>query len=331
MIEQSNLVRTELSTRKARGGQPVSHTSNMICATRSWRFHLKSIWLFTYSDLKTIIAPKTIFGILNALAAPVYEIPSKDRLRPLSIVLVTFWVWINLLPFVIDNQRRSECIQEDKKNKSWRPLPSNRMSQAEAKRVILILYPIAFTASVWLGGYRQSAALVVLGHWYNCRGGAAGVFSKNFINACGFVCFASGAMEVSLGLPLPSSPLLVTWFLIIWAVVLTTVQTQDLPDQEGDLLCGRTTVPIALGDSNTRYLTAGFMCIWALFCPFYWKAPVILYASFASLGLLISLRCLFRREIRHDKKTFQMWNFWMVVLYGTPLFTQWSRSQAAIP
>lgn len=292
-----------------------------IPSERSATYHIRSVWLFTFSDLKTIVVPKTVFGILNAVSAPLYGIATGESVTTFRVVLGSFWIWINLLPFVIDNQRRPESILEDKLNKPWRPMPSGRMTEDEARRLIFILYPIAFVISIYIGGARSSAALMLLGYWYNNHGGAGGVLSKNFINACGFICFASGAMEVMIGRSLPLSTRLVTWFSIIGLVVFTTVQTQDIPDQAGDALAGRRTVPLVLGDQRTRILTAVAMAAWSWYCPFYWNAPYILYITFLGLGLLIGFRCLWMREVEDDARTFRLWNLWMVVLYATPLVT----------
>lgn len=74
-------------------------------------YHLYSIWLFTYSDIKTIIVPKTTFGTLCALAAPVFGFSASYTPTPVEVLqripLTLLWVWINLLPFAIDNQRHA--------------------------------------------------------------------------------------------------------------------------------------------------------------------------------------------------------------------------------
>jgi hypothetical protein len=62
-------------------------------------------------------------------------------------------------------------------------------------------------------------------------------FSRNAINALGFCCFASGALEVALSTPLLSysgNQEIIRWLGIIAVVVASTVQMQDMGDQEGD-------------------------------------------------------------------------------------------------
>ena len=177
----------------------------------------------------------------------------------------------NLLPFNIDNQRRPAAIVEDTLNKPWRPMPTKRLTPREAKVTMFALYPTAFMVSVYVGGLKQSTTLILLGFWYNDRGGSdTSCVGRNFINACGFICYSSGAMEVALGFPLPLEPQLIQWFLIIGGVVFSTVQTQDTYDQIGDSLRGRRTVSLVIGDGPARWLTAAFVSFWCLVCPWYW-------------------------------------------------------------
>ena len=233
---------------------------------KPWGYHLYSIWLFTFSDMKTIMFPMTIFGTVNALTSPVFGGPSisKDTLVR-RIPLTLFWVWTNLCPFVIDNQRQPSSIEEDRLNKPWRPLPSGRMSEATAKRIMVYLCFAAIIPSLQLGGLKQSLALIAYGHSYNHLDGAKGLISRNAINACGFLCFGLGAMEVALGSGLPWNAHMVRWLSVVGAIVFSTVQTQDMYDQAGDASLGRSTLPLVVGDWTARWVTATAMLFWQSF------------------------------------------------------------------
>ena len=282
--------------------------------------HLKTLWLFTFSDLKTIVGPKTTFGVLSALYAPAFGIDSVQKSATLSTVLITaFWTWINLLPFAIDNQRQTQAIEEDGLNKPWRPLPSKRLTAAQATRLMLVLYPVAFATSLLCGGWRQCLSLIALGHWYNDRGGAESCVTRNVINACGFICFASGAMEVALGIPLPLGTGLFQWFLVIGGVVFSTVQTQDLYDQVGDRARGRKTLPLVVGDGRSRWMTALPIMFWGLFCPWYWGTRCGVSMAFLAIGSVIAARMLLKKNVIDDKTTFKIWNAWMIMLYSLPI------------
>ena len=300
----------------------ISRPSTSPAQAAFWTFHIRSIWLFTFSDLKTIIGPKTVFGVMNALSAPAFDLDAAPEAMCLfrRAPLVTLWTWINLLPFAIDNQRQPAAIAEDCLNKAWRPMPSNRLTQKQARLIMFTIYPIAGLASWYAGGVRQCMALMVLGYWYNdCGGADTSCVIRNLINACGFVCYSSGAMEVALGYPLPWQPRLAQWFFIIGAVVFSTVQTQDFYDQAGDKIRGRKTVPLVAGDTPARWMTVIAMGLWCIICPLYWNLHYSIGIIFTSLGSLIILRCLTKRSVSDDKKTFRVWNVWVVFMYLLPL------------
>ena len=94
----------------------------------SLAFHSYSLWLFTASDLKTIVGPSLVFGVANALAILSYELEvpiyrtNQDVGR--RIPHVAFWIWTNLLPFTINNQTAAGAVEEDVINKPWRNLPA---------------------------------------------------------------------------------------------------------------------------------------------------------------------------------------------------------------
>jgi hypothetical protein len=134
---------------------------------RLLRYHAYSVWLFTWSDLKTIVIPKTVFGTLSALAFPVFEI---DSIRPPTtngilwrVPLTAFWVWIILLPFVIDNQRLALSIEEDKVNKPWRAIASGRLDKSYAKILMLWLYVATIIISWCIGGLPHAFLGILLG------------------------------------------------------------------------------------------------------------------------------------------------------------------------
>ena len=285
-----------------------------------------SMWLFTYSDLKTIVGPSTAFGIFNSLQASAFDLPCLQHSAVLKrLPVVIFWTWINLLPFSIDNQRLPKAIKEDRVNKPWRPMPSQRMTPRRAKVWMLGLYPLAIVSSVYLGGLRQCLSLICLGIWYNDLGGAdRDPLSRNFINSCGFLCYTSGAMEVAYGrvIPLtPGSPLF-RWLSVIAGVVLTTVHTQDMCDQAGDSERGRSTVPLLMGDWPSRVTISMSMAFWSWFGPRFLGLHMSAYILPMGLGMAVILRTLIFKTVLDDKRTFQIWNLWMVCFYLLPLLIQ---------
>jgi len=291
---------------------------------KSYLYHIKTVWLFTFSDLKTIIFPSTAFGILNKLALSMQNRTtggSSDYLHILgSIPLVILWTWINLLPFAINNQRQPEGIKEDLLNKPWRSMPSGRISPKAAKNLMLVTYVLAVIASKILGNLVQCLTLIGLGFWYNNLYGAdAGVIVRNLINAAGFICFASGAMQVAVGRNESALELLGWWYGVIACIVFSTVQTQDMYDQRGDALRNRKTMPLVLGDAVARWTIAVPMVFWCWLAPWLWKLSVVGYVAPVTLGLTVAVRALKERAEAADKTTFRLWNLWMVSVYMLPL------------
>ncbi|KAI1811708.1 UbiA prenyltransferase family [Poronia punctata] len=328
------------------------HSSNKLCSRSRLiasirevhgrlSFHAYSIWLFTFSDLKTIVFPQTAFGILSALsktgpitadgsgAGEEYYLFIARR-----IPLVLFWVWLNLLPFEINNQNQPQGIEEDRLNKPWRTMPSNRWSPRQATNAMLFFYFVAIGVSWHLGGIRWSLSLVVLGIWYNNMGGSdVNPFIRNLINALGYISFAAGALETALDEPLrydwaftidlSKPPTLETWLMTILSVILTTVHTQDMEDQEGDALRGRRSLPLQIGDGPCRWVTAVSMSFWGIFCPLLWGCGWLGYVCSISLAFAVASRSLVLRNVEADKTTFKIWNLWIVCIYTLPLITKY--------
>lgn len=161
-----------------------------------------TLWLFTRSDMKTIVIPQSIFGILGGLpqsplttTQPV--VPGDhhgqsvwDVVRRAPLVVV--WVWIILCPFNIDNQRSPQSIAEDAINRPWRPLPAKRLTPRQAWEVQLVFHALALLYSLAVGGARQWVCGIVLGWLYNGAGLAdRSCIGKNAVNALGYVTFAS--------------------------------------------------------------------------------------------------------------------------------------------
>lgn len=292
-----------------------------------WK-HLRTLWLFTYSDLKTIVGPQTAFGVLLALSGPVLTTNSSPRTVDIlkSLPVVAFWIWINLLPFVIDNQRRPKANEEDSRNKPWRPLPSGRISATDAKLLMQALYPVAMLVSLYLGAFEQCVALIVLGWSYNELGGADKSFIiRNLINALGYLSFGSGAAAVALDqLQTSFNRSAHYWFLVLATVILTTVHILDMQDQAGDKVCLRKTLPIVIGDGLARRSIAISVAFWSFFCPAFWESAVGAFVIPITFGSVVCFRTLSMKSVEDDKFTSKIWNIWIVILYLLPLVKRYS-------
>lgn len=264
----------------------------------------------------------TFFGVFTAFSASVITNETLDALHIFRrIPLVAFWVWINLLPMDIDNQRRPGSIREDQMNKPWRPLPSHRCTQREAKLAMIVLYLIAVITSVVMSNLMPCITLIFLGWCYNELGGANKSFvMRNFFNAAGYISYGYGATAIAFGpvefsLNDPGR----RWFCIVAAIIFTTVHMQDMEDQVGDRARSRKTVPLVVGDELARWTIAFTTLFWSFFCPAFWKLGAIGYVIPLAIGGVIAFRILSAKSVPDDKKTFRIWSGWTVMLYLLPL------------
>ena len=286
-------------------------------------YHIYTIWLFTRSDLKTIVIPSTIFGVVSVLTGPMLTTNPSPSILLISkrLPITAFWVWINLLPFAMDNQRQPDSIQEDSENKAWRPLPSKRLTSDQATFLMLASYVGAVLSSLYLGGIGQCVILIGLGHWYNdLKGADSNCIIRNLINACGYICFTSGALDVMSNPAIAFlKPVAYRWLFIIGLVILTTIQSQDLYDQAGDSLRKRRTVPLVIGDTAARCTVAIPLTMWSLFCPAFWQLGIGGFVPSVILGTIVVWRLFSKRTVKADRITFRIYNMWIVSLYVLPL------------
>lgn len=286
-------------------------------------YHIYTIWLFTYSDLNTIVLPSTAFALLNGIPSCKFEAQanrtSESRVFLNRIPIILLWSWVNLLSFAVNNQRQASALAEDRLNKPWRPMPAGRMTENQAKNLGLCVYPLAFGASLLLGGGTSQCVLLALfGYLYNdLKRGDVSWSLRNILNACGISCFASGALEVALQSPIKLE--LIPWLLIIGAVLCTTVHTQDMYDQPGDYAAGRKTIPLVFGDSPARWSIVVAVTAWSWLCPMFWGSISVGYLAPVTLGVWVSIRSLRKRSVTEDKTTFRIYNAWLVSIYSLPL------------
>ena len=287
---------------------------------RRVNYHLYTLWLFTYSDLKTVIYPQLAFGLSNALSGVV----TVDRAPSVSAVLariplILLWVWLILLLEVVANQRLPLSILEDDKNKPWRPLPSQRLSPRSAQRLLFFSVPIVLMISSFLGTITLSMATIIISWMYNDLGGADDNYvARNLLNACGLTVIGAGATTIAAGRS-ELNENAAAWFGILACTIFSTVQTQDLADMEGDAARARRTMPLVHGHSITRWSIALSVTFWSFICPSFWKLDTYAYCPPVLIGGLLASRALLVRNVGADKLTWKIWCIWIIVLYTLPL------------
>ena len=286
-------------------------------------YHVYTLWLFTYNDLKTMVIPSTAFALFYGIPSLEPSTDSDHRSESMAlfnrIPIILLWSWINLLAFAVNNQRQASALEEDRLNKPWRPMPAGRLTGVQARKLALAVYPLSFVASLLLGGgTSQCVSLIFFGYLYNdLKGGDVSWILRNILNACGFTCFASGALEVAL--QAPTKPKMIPWLFIIGALVCTTVHTQDMYDQIGDFSAGRRTIPLVFGDGLARWSIVLAVTGWSFLCPMFWGSIAAGYLAPVILGVWVSVRSWVKRSVKEDRTTFRIYNAWLVSIYLLPL------------
>ena len=289
---------------------------------RTILYHAYSLWLFIFSDLKTIVIPKTAFGMITVFSGTVLtRSPRPEWLAGFRCLpLILTWTWLNLLPLDMNNQHRQGDVEEDKRNKPWRPIPAGRLSVEETKSLMLASYVVAILGSVYLGGMFECLALAAQGWVYNELGAAnRSYLARNVLNATGYITFAAGAATVACtqsGTTLRKGSY--TWFVVLGLVIATTIQFQDLYDQEGDSARGRLTIPLIFGDKSARFSITLPVALWSLLCPAFWGLDARGFGLPVILGAVIVFRLFRYKDVCADKTSFRIWNAWVVVLYLLP-------------
>jgi hypothetical protein len=88
---------------------------------------------------------------------------------------------------------------------------------------------------------------------------------RNCIIAVAFGFFNAGSLKLSVLAEAEINFSGWQWTLIISAVILTTMHTQDLKDQIGDQSRGRNTASIAIGDGPARWSLSVPIFVWSLY------------------------------------------------------------------
>ncbi|KAF6815228.1 UbiA prenyltransferase [Colletotrichum sojae] len=295
------------------------------CLIRRLPYHLKTLYLFSKSDIKTVLVPQTIL-LLAAILGPeplTTTSTPDDTTRALRRVpLAIVWMWLNLIVCGVSNQRLPDSVLEDEHNKPWRPIAAGRLTTAQAHTLLLVAIPVVMVASLVLGGFTPTVTMMALLWMYNdLDGSGANVWSRNAINTGGIMCFSAGALEVASGageLPVRAW----WWIALMGAAVMTTVQALDFPDMEGDRARGRQTIPLVCGEEVARGGLAVAVVIWSIACPVFWDVRPVGWAAPVGVGFAMAALTVLRREVKFDGVVAKLWCLWMCALYVLPLFAR---------
>ncbi|KAG8158130.1 hypothetical protein KVR01_011891 [Diaporthe batatas] len=306
-------------------------TANVQLAKRERRsllFNLKTLYLFTKTDIKSIVVPHSIFAISvvfsNADVLNSGTAGSELGSILMRIPLMIWWLWIHLLAQDISNQRLPGGIAEDAINKPWRPIPSGRISADEAQQALRVVVPMALLTGAVLQSFGPSATAMTLVWLYNDLDGAgAGPLQRNVLNASGLACGCWGALATLLGSSeaVESNTVVIRWIALTAAMVVTTIQAQDFPDIAGDKARGRKSIPIVFNESLARVATAFLVLFWSVVCLAFWDVKSMkVWVAMLGIASLMSFKIVLGGTISSDKLAWKLWCYWLSFTYLLPVF-----------
>ncbi|GKT46424.1 fumagillin beta-trans-bergamotene synthase af520 [Colletotrichum spaethianum] len=269
------------------------------------------IWDFTESNFATFVVPNTAFGILGGLTGLPLTSGHATTLSVLQrLPLVVAFNWYSVLIFDLANQRGPESVAEDQANKPWRPIPAGHAGR----------YPYRLGAELRPGRLEGGVFILILTWLYNdLRGGDELV--RDLIIAVAYGLFNTASLKIAIG---GDAEATITnegyaWASIISAVILTTMQVQDLKDQAGDRGRGRATVPLFFGDKASRLSLAVLVPFWSCVCVHVWhiRSWAVLLPTLS--GVMVVVGVLRRRTPETDSWAWKLWCLWTICLYSLPL------------
>ncbi|PWY82103.1 hypothetical protein BO70DRAFT_405250 [Aspergillus heteromorphus CBS 117.55] len=300
-----------------------------------WRDLPAIIWLFTESDFPTFVLPNSAFGIFGALAGPALtdgaegashgsSVPSTTTILLHRLPLVILFNWVAVLIFDVANQRAPDAIHEDQINKPWRPIPTGRITALQSRRLLMAAIPLSLALAYTMHIEHEMALILILTWLYNDLGGGDEII-RNPLIAVAYGLYNAASLIIAVG-PSTSTPISrrgYLWTAMISGVILTTMQIQDLKDQEGDRARGRLTIPLLLGQSVSRWTLAVLVLAWGPACVFFWRLPWWGYLGPTAVAVAVAWLVTQARSFRADAAAWRLWCFWLVLLYLLPWVSRW--------
>ncbi|KAI1139362.1 UbiA prenyltransferase family-domain-containing protein [Hypoxylon sp. FL0543] len=296
---------------------------------RTVGFHMKTIFLFTKSDIKTVLIPQSVFALSmvysqrrleDTLAQPFNSSQTTSRL-----IYMMVWIYLHLLVEDITNQRKPKSVLEDKINRPWRPIPAGRLTAAEARSILRIAVFLSLATSFVLNTWMTSVSLMTAIWLYNdldCHN--AGPWLRNGLNVAGMTCFGRGAVTVLLGGHIggETEKTLRNWHVLMGAVIQTTVHAQDFADIAGDKARNRKTMPLLYCEALSRWTVAVPVPVWSFICLNFWHVDSwvvqgVLLGIAGNIAVLVTVKW----GKQCDEWAWRLWCLWVTVLYLLPLFS----------
>ncbi|KAG2130892.1 UbiA prenyltransferase family-domain-containing protein [Suillus clintonianus] len=281
-------------------------TSSIVATTlRTGLRHLKTAWLFTKSDFKTVILPVMVF---TNIVSP--------RHSPLALSRSLSWLWLHLFQCNVSNQ--SYTTHEDLLNKPWRPLPSGRISveNSRALRWGLMVFCLGFSSFFSFNVLVTSVVFTILVIVHDDFGLSRHPICKNLLNVGAYVSFELGSTLVMSDEPSLDKTSM-TALLCSALVILVTIHVQDFQDVDGDRMIGRRTLPIVAPEGSRIYVLCMLPLVSFALASF-WSLGPLCSVLFILMGIVVGIRCFLVRDEIGDRSNYWMYNIWLMGAHLLP-------------
>ncbi|KAJ6534382.1 UbiA prenyltransferase family-domain-containing protein [Mycena capillaripes] len=226
--------------------------------TQAMTHELRLFWAFTWRDWPASVIPGMMYAITALRCLP---LPLSPAFAALCIGRAFVYLLLYIYSFTLSNQING--VAEDSIDKPDRPLPSGCVSLKEAyTRWYISTALLLFIGQVW-GVLTWCLLWVILTIAHNFSGGGKHWFTRNLV----FITLAVLCLLQPVWLLVtPMSTGEWQWLITLCVLSGVLFNIQDLRDVEGDLVAGRHTLPLAIGECASRYVLAALCCITPVVC-----------------------------------------------------------------
>ncbi|WP_280390718.1 UbiA family prenyltransferase [Nocardia brasiliensis] len=171
----------------------------------------------------------------------------SPRLAAIKLALVSAFALAYLLLHCLVSQ--VDSLDEDRVNKPWRPLPAGRISlesAVKARDLAIIAFPlIGYLLDVFIQAliWELTVILACFTNWTN-----------NILGKCSYSLIGALVLTSYWQIVAPMTAEVRDEFILMGIATFFSISIQDFRDKTGDLIAGRRTLPILLGDGPSRLL-----------------------------------------------------------------------------
>ncbi|OJJ43901.1 hypothetical protein ASPZODRAFT_28158 [Penicilliopsis zonata CBS 506.65] len=299
-------------------GRVCHAASSMFYGTKALAY---TLWLYTFDCFYTFILPVTFFALVGALTGRPF---TSSRVESVQIVLqhvpgMFMWVWLNALLFNVYSQRTDFGIIRDRCDKPWRPLVSWRVkTRADSNDLYIALIHLC-CALGWYLETLTTTILVMCQGWLfiRLRLGEWNWIFRSLSKTLVMLGYTAVATQIAAG-GSPLGPSGTSWMVDFGLVLFSTISILDLPDQHGDAVTGRRTLPLVLGQIWGGFILTIPLGFWAFFFPSL-VAPRFsdVFIPQAVVALPIIWKLWTADHFLEHKTTAYLWAVWICMYYPT--------------